>query len=140
MNVEDTDYQNATFTIDDVKQREKGVAHLQDDLGEEREFPTGFLSVAEGTFEWALAKLKAGFALKRTGWNGEGQFTYMVPPASYPAQTGVAKQHFGEGSLVPYQGYFALKNAQGSVAVWFPSVGDLLATDWAIHYFEGNKQ
>lgn len=83
-------------------------------------------------FEKALVALKGDIPVTRAGWNGAGQFAYRVPPASYPAQTGVAKAHFGEGSLVPYAGYFALKNAQGVVSVWVPSNGDLLADDWFV--------
>lgn len=85
---------------------------------------------AEGTFEYALTTLKERKPVTRRGWNAPGQFVYLVPPASYPAQTGVAKAHFGEGAMVPYAGYFALKNAQGIVTVWTPSTGDLLADDW----------
>lgn len=117
---------------------EKNDAHtrrlMQGEL-EGREYPCGSISVKEGTFAWALAQVGRGMAIHRTGWNGEGQFVYMVPAASYPAQTGVAKAHFGEGSLVPYAAYLALKNAQGSVSVWVPSTGDLFATDWAVHSF-----
>lgn len=36
------------------------------------------------------------------------------------------------GDLVPYGAYFALKNAQGVVVPWVPSVGDLLACDWFV--------
>ena len=80
----------------------------------------------------ALAALKDGLVVFRKGWNGAGQFAYFVPPASYPAQTGVAKSFFGEGAMVPYGGYFALKTADGTVNTWVPSVSDLLAHDWAI--------
>lgn len=105
--------------------------HQQGELGEQH-FPCGSISVLEGTFSWALAKLKQGCALTRRDWNGKGQFVYMVPPASYPAQSIVAKAHFGEGSLVPYHAYLALKDAQGCVATWVPSVGDLFSTSWEL--------
>lgn len=88
--------------------------------------------VAIGGFEEALKVLKNGGAVTRKGWNGAGQFVYGVPANAYQAQTGVAKAHFGEGSLVPYAGYFALKNAQDVVSVWVPSIGDLLAEDWHV--------
>lgn len=81
-------------------------------------------------FEQTLAGLKRGMVAMRAGWNGKGQFVYLVPPASYPAQTGVAKFFFGESALVPYGGYFALKTADGMVNTWVPSVSDLLAEDW----------
>lgn len=83
--------------------------------------------------EWVSAQSEMilhGNAIARAGWNGKDQFVYWVPPASYPAQTGAAKAFFGEASLVPYGGYFALKNQQGVVNTWVPSIGDLLADDW----------
>lgn len=87
---------------------------------------------AEGTFEYALIQLKSGKKMTRQGWNGAGQFVYMVPPASYPAQTGAAKEYFGTDAMVPYGAYLALKNAQDLVVVWQPSVGDLFAMDWSV--------
>lgn len=81
-------------------------------------------------FEQALAALKRGLVAARAGWNGKGMFVYIVPPASYQAQTGVAKFFFGEAALVPYNGYFALKSADNTVNTWVPSVSDLLAEDW----------
>lgn len=84
------------------------------------------------TFGGALAALKAGATVSRTGWNGTGMFVYLVPAASYPAQTGAAKAHFGEGAMVPYRAYLALKTAQGDVATWAPSCSDVLAEDWEV--------
>ncbi|MGF6697629.1 hypothetical protein OKW38_002241 [Paraburkholderia sp. MM5496-R1] len=84
------------------------------------------------TFQGALAALKDGRRVARAGWNGKGMFAYMVPAASYPVQTGAAKAHFGEGSLVPYNAYFALKGVDETVSTWVPSVTDCLADDWQI--------
>lgn len=50
-------------------------------------------------FGQALDAIKAGKRIARTGWNGKGMFVYLVPPASYPVQTGAAKAHFGEGAV-----------------------------------------
>lgn len=58
-------------------------------------------------------------------------FAYIVPANSYPAQTGVAKDYWGE-KLVPYRAYWALKTAQEDVAMWAPSGSDSLAEDWII--------
>lgn len=80
----------------------------------------------------AIRALKFGKRVARAGWNGKGQFVYMVPPASYPVQTGAAKAHFGEGSLVPYNAYLALKTADERVSTWVPSVTDCLSDDWQI--------
>lgn len=84
------------------------------------------------SFGAALGALKAGFKVARVGWNGKGQFVYLVPAASYPAQTGAAKAHFGDGAMVPYNAYLALKTVDERVSTWVPSVSDCLAEDWAV--------
>ena len=83
-------------------------------------------------FGQALELLKQGNNVARAGWNRNGMFAYLVPAASYPAQTGVAKSHFGDSAMVPYREYLALKTAQGDVATWAPSCSDALAEDWEI--------
>lgn len=84
------------------------------------------------TFGDAVEALKAGQKVARAGWNGKGMFVYYVPAASYPVQTGAAKSFFGEGSLVPYNAYMAIKNVNDAVSTWVPSVNDVLAEDWGI--------
>ena len=84
------------------------------------------------SFGHAVAMLKAGAKVARHGWNGSGMFAYMVPAASYPVQTGAAASHFGQGSLVPYRAYLALKTVDDDVATWAPSCSDVLADDWHI--------
>jgi len=83
-------------------------------------------------FGQAVEALKDGDRVARTGWNGSGMFAYLVPAASYPVQAGAAKAFFGEGSMVPYRPYLALKTAQGDVATWAPSCSDVLAEDWYV--------
>jgi len=90
------------------------------------------LGAVQYGFDVALNALKAGKAATRKGWNGAGMFVYLVPAASYKAQTGIAKKVFGEDALVPYNAYFALKGVDGTVSTWVPSVRDCLATDWEI--------
>lgn len=80
----------------------------------------------------AIKELKLGKRLQRTGWNGKVLFIYLVPAASYPVQTGAAKEHFGEGSMVPYAAYLALKNVDETVSTWAPSINDTLAEDWQV--------
>lgn len=83
-------------------------------------------------FSQALDALKAGQRIARIGWNGKGMFAYLVPAASYPVQTGAAKAHFGDGALVPYNAYLAIKNVDETVSTWVPSVNDCLAGDWGV--------
>lgn len=81
-------------------------------------------------FGQAIEAAKSGKKISREGWNGAGMYAYIVPAASYPAQTDVARNEFG-GS-VPYRSYWALKTAQNDVATWAPSGSDSLAEDWQI--------
>ena len=83
-------------------------------------------------FGVALAWLKAGEKVARSGWNGKGMFLYFVPPGEYPARTAIAKQEWGEDGLVPYQAYIAMKTVQGTVVPWLCSQTDMLAEDWEI--------
>jgi hypothetical protein len=83
-------------------------------------------------FGQAIEAAKQGKRVARLGWNGQNMFAYIVPAASYPAQTGAAKAHFGEDAMVPYRAYWALKTAQEDVATWTPSGSDTLAEDWII--------
>lgn len=83
-------------------------------------------------FGLALEALKLGKKLSRAGWNGKGMFVYYVPANAYPAQTGAAKSYFGEGSMVPYNAYLAIKNVNDTVSTWVPSINDVLADDWQI--------
>jgi hypothetical protein len=84
------------------------------------------------TFGEATEAAKKGKRIARRGWNGQGMFAYIVPSASYPAQTDAAKKFFGEKGLVPYQAYWALMAPKEAVATWAPSGSDSLAEDWMI--------
>lgn len=84
------------------------------------------------SFGLAIEALKKGHKVARRGWNGKGMFVYYVPANSYPVQTEAAKSHFGEGSMVPYNAYMAIKNVDETVSTWVPSINDCLAEDWSI--------
>jgi hypothetical protein len=96
------------------------------------QFDNAYRETTGLTFGLAIEAMKKGAKVARTGWNGKGLFAYYVPPASYPVQTGAAKSHFGEGSLVPYNAYFAIKNVDDSVNTWVPSINDCLSDDWMV--------
>lgn len=95
-------------------------------------FERSYRPVKALTFGYAIEAMKAGHRVARRGWNGKGMFAYIVPAASYPVQTGAAKAHFGEGALVPYRAYLALKTVDDDVATWAPSCSDVLAEDWEL--------
>ena len=116
----------------------KGIKTVLDELAPVAPHPVAIAplpAMDHGTslkFGQALEAIQAGQRIARTGWNGKGMFVYFVPPASYPVQTGAAKAHFGKGAMVPYNAYMAIKNVDGTVSTWVPSVNDCLATDWGI--------
>lgn len=83
------------------------------------------------SFSAALIHIKDGGRVSRKAWPS-GVFVYYVPPASYPVQTGAAKAHFGEGSVVPYLAYLAIKRADDTVCVFNPGMDSLLAEDWHV--------
>ena len=96
-------------------------------------FDRAYREVGQGmSFGDALKSLKAGQRVARAGWNGKGMFVYLVPAASYPVQTGAAKAHFGDGAMVPYNAYMAIKNVDETVSTWVPSVNDCIAEDWEV--------
>lgn len=78
----------------------------------------------------ALRYMKQGERVTRAPWAASGVFVYHVPAASYPVQTGAAKSHFGDGAMVPYLAYLAIKRADETVCVFVPGVDSLLAEDW----------
>ena len=116
----------------------KGIKTVLDELAPVAPHPVAIAplpAMDHGTslkFGQALEAIQAGQRIARTGWNGKGMFVYFVPPASYPVQTGAAKAHFGKGAMVPYNAYMAIKNVDGTVSTWVPSVNDCLASDWGV--------
>lgn len=94
-------------------------------------FHRAYRPVHQMTFGDALLLLKAGVRVQRAGWNGKGMFIYMVPAAEYPAQRGAAKRWAGEGAMIPYGAYLAMKTVDGTVVPWLASQTDILAEDWA---------
>lgn len=81
-------------------------------------------------FSDALRAVKVGSKIAREDWNGKGMYVYYVPANSYPAQTAIAKEQFGD--MVPYGAYLAMKTAQGNVVPWLASQTDILADDWSV--------
>lgn len=81
-------------------------------------------------FGHVLDAIRDGHKCARAGWNGKGMFIYHVPANRYPSVTNVAINEFG--SHTSYNEYFAIKNVDGTVSTWVPSINDCFATDWMI--------
>lgn len=69
-------------------------------------------------FSEALAAAKDMKTIAREGWNGKGQFVFMIPGNELEGQ-----------KFLPY---LALSNVQGDIVPWLPSQGDLMGDDWVI--------
>lgn len=82
-------------------------------------------------FGAALHRLRNGYRVARSGWNGKGMFIYLVPAGNYFPTTSVAKSYFG-GQLVPYKPYIAMKTVDEDVVPWLASQTDLLAEDYFV--------
>lgn len=86
-------------------------------------------------FEKVLPLLKDGEKAFRLNWNGKGQF--VVFQKGYPEGIPCNKQTaeawgMNEGDLFKVQPYMQIKTANGTHAMWVPSINDILADDWEI--------
>jgi hypothetical protein len=81
-------------------------------------------------FSGALDALKQGYRVARDGWNGVGQYAFLVPAKVWKLDklTNSQKRLIGKKQLP-----LLLRNAQGQVVQWGPSTGDLLADDWYVY-------
>lgn len=84
------------------------------------------------TFGHAIEAVKQGKKIAREGWNGKGMFVYYIPANKYPFSTEAGKSLADEEGKVSYNAYLAIKNVNGTVSTWVPSINDVLAEDWTI--------
>jgi hypothetical protein len=111
---------NKQYTIEEITQifAQTGIQVLQ-------KYPTRNM-----TFGQATEASQDGKKLARSNWNGKNMFMYYVPANHYISKTDVAIKEFGK--FTQYNPYFAIKNVDGTVSTWVPSVNDCLAKDWYI--------
>lgn len=77
-------------------------------------------------FQAALSALKAGYAIRRSGWNGGNQFVVVD---KFDHRTHVE----GPTTAHPVQPYLSMKNQQDDWQPgWLVSQGDLFAMDWEV--------
>ena len=81
-------------------------------------------------FSQALEQIKAGKRLARRGWNGNGMFVFLVPGSNFKVNREPLMSILGEGAEVTYRPHIDLCAADGTVGVWQPSMGDVMADDW----------
>jgi uncharacterized protein DUF2829 len=81
-------------------------------------------------FGQALAALKAGGRVTRTGWNGKGMFLYLVPGSRFKVNRPPLLGIYPEGTEIDYLPHIDMRTADGSCVPWLASQADLLASDW----------
>ena len=82
-------------------------------------------------FGEALEKVKAGYAISRTGWNGKGQFVYLI--SARDLQVGL-EYGYGEYEGEPvFTDTLAIRTTHNQIQVgWLASQSDMLAEDWRV--------
>ena len=84
-------------------------------------------------FEKALATVKHGGKITRSGWNAPGQFVVLQKgyPNGIPVNANTAEAlGIEEGTVRAFRPYLLLQTADGSFVPWVPTVSDMLAEDW----------
>lgn len=84
----------------------------------------------ECNFSWALAELKAGRRLRRSGWNGKGMCVFLVNGSTFQVNRPPLLGIYPEGTTVTYQPHIDMRTADGTIVPWLASQTDVLATDW----------
>lgn len=80
------------------------------------------------TFGDAIAALKHGQKVARSGWNGKGMWLSYVDPY-HNNQFSIIEKNGAEGTFSPYIG---MKTADNKYVPWLASQTDVLANDWMI--------
>ena len=80
----------------------------------------------------AIRAMKAGKKVARAGWNGKGMFVFLVAGSNFAVSRPPLLGIFEEGHQITYRPHIDIKNVDGSVSTWVPSIGDVLAEDWQI--------
>ncbi len=102
-------------------------------------FEKTYSDILNGTFDFgiAIALMKLGHKVSRTGWNGKGMYIWSVPKAtvqkSWVRDQGLLEA-MGENESLDCYGFLRMKTADGKVVSgWLASQTDILAEDWQVY-------
>ena len=88
-------------------------------------------------FGTAIALMKLGYKVCRTGWNGKGMYLWHVPEATVPKEWIKDKgllEAIGENESMECLGFIRMKTADGKIlSGWLASQTDMLSEDWEIY-------
>lgn len=83
-------------------------------------------------FAWALAQIKAGKKVARSGWNGKTMFVFLVPGSRFRVNRPPLLGIYPEGTEIDYHAHVDMRTATGQIVPWLVSQTDLLADDWEV--------
>lgn len=83
-------------------------------------------------FGEALAALKNGQKVARSGWNGKGMFLFLVPGSTFKVNRPPLLGIYPEGTEINYCPHVDMKTADNKIVPWQPSQTDVLAEDWEV--------
>lgn len=78
----------------------------------------------------ALAAIKSGKRVSRSGWNGREMFLFLVPGSTFTVNRAPLLGIYPEGTVINYQSHIDMRTSQGTIVPWLASQTDLLAEDW----------
>lgn len=76
------------------------------------------------TFGQAIESIKAGQKVARKGWNGKGQWLFMIPASHWETTRGL--------ELLNGRPWIGIKTVDDCFMPWVASQSDMLVTDWEI--------
>lgn len=82
-------------------------------------------------FGEALAALKNGERVTRSGWNGKGMFIYLVPGSTFQVNRPPLLGIYEEGTEINYRPHIDMRGVDGTCMPWLSAPSDLLADDWS---------
>lgn len=86
-------------------------------------------------FGAVIKALKDGKKVCRHGWNGKGMYLWLLPKSVVKKEwvkDSNLLDAFGDNDTLECGYCIRMKNAQGTVDTWHPSIPDLFAEDWCV--------
>lgn len=83
-------------------------------------------------FSQALAAIKEGKKVSRSGWNGKNMFVFLVQGSTFKVNRPPLLGIYPEGTEVNYHSHVDMKTADNTIVPWLVSQTDLLADDWGV--------
>lgn len=95
-------------------------------------FEAAYQAPGSMSFGHALAALKEGKKVARSGWNGKGMFIFLVNGSTFKVNRPPLLGIYEEGTEINYHAHVDMKTADGQIVPWLCSQTDMLANDWTV--------